>query len=454
MTLHYTAGGGIDSNGKYSAGQAGFNLADVQSVAQLNALPDGVKGLVWLDQGQGVTQSFIDAVTPYIGNPKLHGFYLVDEPDPTGKYGPLVTAANLKAESDWIHAHVPGAVTFITMMDMGSSANPSFMNTYNPANTHIDYFGIDPYPVRSGTGQVDYNMIDKAVAAAVQSGIPLDKIVPVYQAFGGGGWSNDTGGKYVMPTAEQAQTILDHWGKAVPSPAFDYTYHWTSQNGDSALSTSPELQKVFLAHNTANAGGSGGTTTPPDTGGGTTTPPDAGGGTITPPDTGGDPGHTLTGTRGNDTLTGTAGDDTIRGLGGNDRLNGGAGNDKLDGGAGRDILNGGLGNDVLTGGAGRDTFVFNTKLGNNNIDTITDFSVKQDTIQLDHSVFTGLKMGQLSSDAFYIGAAAHDASDRIIYNSKSGALLYDADGNGAGAAQQFAQLEPGLHLTKADFWIV
>ncbi|MFX7776684.1 hypothetical protein ABTJ98_21865, partial [Acinetobacter baumannii] len=77
---------------------------------------------------------------------------------------------------DWIHAHVPGAVTFITMMDMGSSANPSFMNTYNPANTHIDYFGIDPYPVRSGTGQIDYGMIDKAVAAAVQSGIPLDKI--------------------------------------------------------------------------------------------------------------------------------------------------------------------------------------------------------------------------------------------------------------------------------------
>ncbi|WP_216072665.1 hypothetical protein, partial [Acinetobacter baumannii] len=65
MTLHYAAGGGIDSNGQYSAGTAGFNLADVQSVDQLNALPAGTKGLVWLDQGNGVTQSFIDAVTPY-----------------------------------------------------------------------------------------------------------------------------------------------------------------------------------------------------------------------------------------------------------------------------------------------------------------------------------------------------------------------------------------------------
>lgn len=260
MTLHYAAGGGIDSNGQYSAGTAGFNLADVQSVDQLNALPAGTKGLVWLDQGNGVTQSFIDAVTPYIGNSKLEGFYLKDEPDPTGKYGTLVTADNLKAESDWIHAHVPGASTFITMMNMGSSANPDFTNTYNPTNTHIDYFGIDPYPVRSGSGAVDYNMIDKAVAAAEQSGIPADKIVPVYQTFGGGGWATDDGGKYVMPTAQQEQTMLDHWAKLVPAPHFDYAYAWNSQNGDTALSSSAELQQVFLAHNTAGGTATSGST--------------------------------------------------------------------------------------------------------------------------------------------------------------------------------------------------
>ena len=211
MTLHYAAGGGIESNGQFSAGQYGFNLADVQSVEQLNALPPGVKGLVWLDQAKGVTQSFINEVQQYIGNPKLYGFYLADEPDPTGKWGPLVKAEDLKAESDWIHANAPGAKTFIVMMDMGSSTSPNFTNTYNPANTHIDYFGIDPYPVRSGSGQVDYSMIGKAVAAAVKAGIPVDQIVPVYQTFGGGGWTNDQGGKYVMPTAQQAQTMISEW---------------------------------------------------------------------------------------------------------------------------------------------------------------------------------------------------------------------------------------------------
>ncbi len=252
-TLHYTAGNNFDARGNYTPAAAGFNLADVSSVSELNALPAGVQGMVYLDQGDGVTQSFIDALKPYVGNSKVFGFYLKDEPDPTGQYNTLVTAANLKAESDYIHANFPGAKTFITMMNMGPSDNPTFANTYNPANTHIDLFGIDPYPVRSGSGPVDYSMIDKAVAAAESAGIPASQIVPVFQTFGGGNWVNDQGGRYVMPSAAQEQAMLDHWSAHVPNPAFDYAYAWGSQNGDTALESSPELQSVFLQHNTASA---------------------------------------------------------------------------------------------------------------------------------------------------------------------------------------------------------
>ncbi|MER8449300.1 calcium-binding protein [Mesorhizobium sp. M1428] len=247
-TLHYTSGG----SGTEIA-QAGFNLADVSSVDQLNALPDGMKGLVYLNETDGVTQSFIDKVTPFIGNPKLFGFFLVDEPDPTGQWGTYASAANLKAESDWIHSNVPDGKTYITMMSLGTSANPDFSGTYNPANTGIDYYGVDVYPVRTD-GAVDYNMIDKFVAAAQASGIPTSKIVPGYQTFGGGDYNTDMGGKYVVPTAAQMETMMDHWAKLVPSPAFEYAYAWGSQRGDTALESSPELQAVFRQHNLSTAG--------------------------------------------------------------------------------------------------------------------------------------------------------------------------------------------------------
>jgi Ca2+-binding RTX toxin-like protein len=244
MTLHYASGGSAAE-----VATAGFNLVDVQYLSQVNALPEGMKALVYLSAHDGVTSSFIEKVTPFLNNPKVFGFFLVDEPDPTGRWGTYASAADLKAESDWIHSHFPGAKTFITMMNMGSPTNPDFSHTYNPANTGIDYYGLDPYPVRDDTTTVDYNMIDRAVAAAVKSGIPIDKIIPVYQTFGGGNWTTDTGGKHLMPTPSQMQTMMDHWAALVPSPAFDYAYAWGSQNGDTALENSSELQAFFLQHN-------------------------------------------------------------------------------------------------------------------------------------------------------------------------------------------------------------
>jgi len=49
---------------------------------------------------------------------------------------------------------------------------------------------------------------------------------------------------------------------------------------------------------------------------------------------------------------------------------------------------------------------------------------------------------------------AADADDYLIYRSGTGALFYDADGNGAGAAVQIAVLGSGLALTVADFTVI
>src|SRR5438552_4375314 len=266
--LHYAPNNNFDSSGHYMPGPMGFNLADVGSVSELDSLPNGVKGLVWLGLCNGADSSFINAVQPFIGNPNLFGFYLMDEPDPTGQWAPLCPAAKLMAESDWIDAHVPGAKTFIVMMNFDTSTAPTYMNTYNPSNSHIDLYGLDPYPCRTETSGCDYNMINHAVTAAQAAGIPIGSMVPVYQAFGGGGWSDDGGGQYTLPTASQEQQIMSTWAPLVPNPVFDYAYSWGTQNSDQALEGSTALQAVFEAHNTASAGASTTTTTvtlPPTT---------------------------------------------------------------------------------------------------------------------------------------------------------------------------------------------
>jgi len=159
---------------------------------------------------------------------------------------------------------------------------------------------------------------------------------------------------------------------------------------------------------------------------------------------------------GNDTLNGLSGNDTLVGGNGNDRLIGGTGDDRLLGGAGNDTLYGGGGNDSLTGGAGADTFVFNTALGVGNVDRVTDFSVVDDTIRLENAVFTGLANGALTAAAFVANTKglAGDASDRIIYETDTGNLFFDADGTGSGARVQFAVLNAGLAMTSADFFVI
>ena len=155
--------------------------------------------------------------------------------------------------------------------------------------------------------------------------------------------------------------------------------------------------------------------------------------------------------------TGGGGNDTLMGSAGNDFHSGGAGRDFLSGGTGDDILKGGAGKDVLTGGAGRDIFVFDTKPNKTtNIDKIVDFHHREDTIELAKSIFTKIAhKGALTSSAFYNGHNAHDASDRIMYDRKSGALFYDQDGNNAHhAAVQIATLHTKLTLSASDFFVI
>ena len=156
----------------------------------------------------------------------------------------------------------------------------------------------------------------------------------------------------------------------------------------------------------------------------------------------------------NDRADGGAGDDRLFGDSGHDRLDGGEGDDQVRGGSGNDRLDGGLGADFMMGGAGFDRFTFSTALGPENVDTINDFR-SSDTIVLDNDVFTGLIAGVLRGSAFRVGTVAVDSSDRIIYDTISGALYFDPDGVGGADQIQFATITGSPNNVAArDFLVI
>ena len=128
----------------------------------------------------------------------------------------------------------------------------------------------------------------------------------------------------------------------------------------------------------------------------------------------------------------------------------------LIGNAGANVIDGKLGSDILTGGAGNDIFSFSTALGASNVDTVTDYVVANDTIELNNAVFTGLVVGALAGTAFVANATgtATTLDQRIVYNTATGALSFDSNGSDAGGSTQFATLTGAPVMTAAEFNVV
>jgi serralysin len=103
------------------------------------------------------------------------------------------------------------------------------------------------------------------------------------------------------------------------------------------------------------------------------------------------------------------------------------GNDTLSGGKGSDTL-GGAGKDKLTGGNGLDWFIF--KKPDKTFGTIIDFKHGVDKLGLDHAIFAAIGP-TIESDEFLKSdvTKALETDDRLVYNTKSGVLLYESGGS-------------------------
>ena len=223
---------------------------------------------------------------------------------------------------------------------------------------------------------------------------------------------------------------------------------------------------------------------------------------------GGTGNDSITGTDGNDSLYGGGGNDTLVGSPGDDFYDGGTGTDTLDlratststsvnftdgtisggfngtfvnmervlagnasdtliGGAGgqtlsgrgaSDVLEGRAGVDTLWGGAGEDDFIFR-EMGTANADRISDFASGADDIMLDDAAFTTIgAMGDFTANDARFKAnssgTATDTSDRVVFNTSTGQLYYDADGSGSAAAQLIATVQSGATVAATDIVVI
>ncbi|HZF44523.1 MAG TPA: M10 family metallopeptidase C-terminal domain-containing protein [Sphingomonadaceae bacterium] len=139
---------------------------------------------------------------------------------------------------------------------------------------------------------------------------------------------------------------------------------------------------------------------------------------------------------------------------GNDVLIGGAGNDSIRGGAGDDRLSGGAGVDTLTGGSGSDIFVFADASYRNGNDTITDFVIGTDRIDL--SNIDANRNTDNANEAFsFIGEGAFTSTAGELRSGldANGRRFVEGDTNGDGVAdfQIFVTLTDTTPLTVADF---
>ena len=144
-------------------------------------------------------------------------------------------------------------------------------------------------------------------------------------------------------------------------------------------------------------------------------------------------------------------------------VKGSCGDDVLTGGNAAERIDGGLGHDSLTGGLGNDVFVISGKSGSD--DRILDFLAGSDMLELDADAFGArliderLPVGERYEISFRSNTTglAESAGDRLVLNTTTGQLFFDADGSGHGSAQLIATLTFATGsgpLTAADFLLV
>jgi hypothetical protein len=228
----------VNLDGSVAPRRLGFNVFDTGPYrSAVRALPRHVKALVWLGQKCPTVADaeFRKTVRKLSGMGRVVGYYLSDEPHigdcPDGP-------ESLATRTRFIDKVSDGQQKSFAVLSEDEDFRP-----FRPAVTGLDLVGLDPYPCSEAHPDCDLSKIGREVRVARERGIPLRKVVPVYQVFG----QEDTADAYYqLPTRDQLRRLLSRWANVVPAPRMDYTYGWGHQSSaDPTLVDAPGLQRVL-----------------------------------------------------------------------------------------------------------------------------------------------------------------------------------------------------------------
>ncbi len=193
----------------------GWNLLDVSSKEEADALPGGVRGLVWVGDYDNTSCSWQVSDTELeqrlagtAGDPKIAGFFFSDEPDPSAC--PQAPAQH-RARSQLIHSLDPDAFT-VMLMDSNSGSE-----TFQQMHLWVgvaNYIALDPYPCHPGR-RCNYSWISAVIRAADRAKLPYWGVV---QAFAGGDWR--------WPTPTEERHMLALWGASREKGYMTFAWTW------------------------------------------------------------------------------------------------------------------------------------------------------------------------------------------------------------------------------------
>lgn len=228
------------SSGQNSAAAAalGFNLIDVASKSEADALPRGTQALIYLGTGAAwndatcswdLSDSAIaQTVRSTANDSKVAGYFFSDEPDPF--MCPNAVSAH-RARADLIHSLAPRK---FTLMVIDSNSGQATLQQLPLWVGVADYAGLDVYPCYQGK-LCDFRWQKKLIARANAIGLTYFGGVQAFRDQHDWRW----------PTAGELQAQLANWTASKARGYMLFAWTWAGYS----LASKPALLNALRRFN-------------------------------------------------------------------------------------------------------------------------------------------------------------------------------------------------------------